>query len=233
MGVSKVRVSAVLGIASFIVISAVMYLMRNTLFGLIHGAPAYVSVFLISFIGAVSVIVPIPYTAVIFVLAGMKNLNPILTALAGGAGSGLGEFTGWVMGRFMNKTLEGTKYAKQIRVIMKFVRASKGKYIIPLLVFIFALTPLPDDLLFIVLGVIRYNLLNALIPCIAGKILMMYLIAVFGKLVVVTGENVGLSTDTVMLLTIAGLVVALLIMIFIPWDKLLEKYVGGESIESQ
>ncbi len=227
MGGDRGRASAVLGIALFIVASVFIYLMRNAIFNLARGAPAYLGIFIISFLGATSVIVPIPYVAVIFVLASIKNLNPLLIALSGGAGSGLGEFTGWVMGRFMNKTLEGTRYSRQIKVIMKFIRASKGRYVIPLLIFIFALTPLPDDLLFIVLGIIRYNLLHALIPCVLGKVVMMYLVAVFGRLVVVTGESVGLSTGTIILVTTVALVIALVIMLFIPWDKILEKYIGG------
>ncbi len=229
MSDAKARISAVLGIIVFIVASVVIHEFRNTLFSLVNGVPAYIGIFLISFLGAVSVIVPIPYSAVIFVLAGLKNLNPLLTAIAGGAGSGLGEFTGWIMGRFMNKTLEGTKYSRQIKAIMKFIKTSKGKYIVPFLIFIFALTPLPDDLLFIVLGIIKYNLVYALIPCMIGKMVMMYLIAVFGKLVVITGESMGLSTGSIILITTVGLAIALLIMLFIPWDRILEKYIGGDE----
>ena len=229
MSGTKAKISAVLGIIVFIVASVVIHEFRNTLFSLVSGVPAYIGIFLISFLGAVSVIVPIPYTAVIFVLAGLKKLNPVLTAIVGGAGSGLGEFTGWIMGRFMNKTLEGTKYSRQIKAIMKFIKTSKGKYIVPFLIFIFALTPLPDDLLFIVLGIIKYNLVHALILCMIGKMVMMYLIAVFGKLVVITGESMGLSTESIILITTVGLAIALIIMLFIPWDRILEKYIGGDE----
>jgi len=187
--------------------------------------PKYLGVFMISFIGAVSVIFPIPYTVIIFLLASMKELDPLITALVGGLGSGLGEFTGWVMGRFMSKTLESTKYIKQINALVKLITLTKGKYVVPLILFIFALTPLPDDLLFIALGMLRYKLHYALIPCIIGKTVMMYFITLFGCAVTFLGESIGLSENYVIALSTAILIAMVLLMLFVRWDKILEKYI--------
>ncbi len=41
----------------------------------------------------------------------------------------------------------------------------------PATIFLFALTPLPDDLLFIPLGVMRYPFWKAFIPALFGKML--------------------------------------------------------------
>ena len=46
----------------------------------------------------------------------------------------------------------------------------------PAAIFFFALTPLPDDLLFIPLGVMRYPFLKAFIPALFGKTLMMFIL---------------------------------------------------------
>jgi len=215
----------IVGIALIILMSVSLYVLRPYLTLYLTGMPKYLGVFMISFIGAVSVIFPIPYTVIIFLLASMKELDPSITALVGGLGSGLGEFTGWVMGRFMSKALESTKYMKQINALVKLVTLTKGKYIVPLILFIFALTPLPDDLLFIALGMLKYKLHYALIPCIIGKIVMIYFITLFGRAVTFLGESIGLSENYVIALSTAVLIVMVLLMLFVRWDKILEKYI--------
>ena len=96
----------------------------------------------------------------------------------------------------------------------------------PLLIFIFALTPLPDDLLFIPLGISRYNFVKAFIPCLLGKIAMAYIIAYSGKVSyefirVIFGES-GFITTVVTLGLLAVIVAA---MLKIDWEIVFKKYV--------
>jgi membrane protein YqaA with SNARE-associated domain len=223
------RLKNSLGVVIFITISVLVYSFKDTIVECVTGLPSFVAVFALSFIGASSVIIPVPYTAIIFVLAS-KGLDPLVTAIAGGAGSGLGEFTGWVVGRLVSRTLEGTKYIKQVRALIKLAEV-KGKHVLTLAIFVFALTPLPDDLLFIVLGFLKYDLLRALPPCMLGKAVMLYLITFFGKLTWEVAEGMGLSEELLTALTVVMLTIILAVLAFVKWDRLLEKYLKVEEKE--
>jgi hypothetical protein len=82
------RLKNSLGAVIFITISVLVYSFKDTIVGCVTGLPSFVAVFALSFIGASSVIMPVPYTAIIFVLAS-KGLDPLVMAIAGGVGSGL------------------------------------------------------------------------------------------------------------------------------------------------
>ena len=185
----------------------------------------YFGIFIMSLIGASSIIIPIPYTIIIFLIA--KQYDPTLLAIAGGTGAALGEFTGYILGFYGQKILSEERRRK-----MEFLVKLFGRYG-PLAIFIFALTPLPDDLLFIPLGILRYKFIKAFIPAILGKMLMVYLLAYFGRIgadiiLLIFGEGnmwIGMTITTVLLAII-------LIMLFrIDWEKIFEKYAAkrGEN----
>ena len=105
----------------------------------------YFGVFLISLLGASSIFVPIPSTVVIFVLGASQKFDPLLLAFFAGLGATIGEFSGYLIGLGGRKAI-GEKYKKKVDVLM---RLFKRKRFGPVVIFIFALTPLPDDLIFI------------------------------------------------------------------------------------
>jgi len=183
----------------------------------------FFGVFLTSFLGALSIIVPIPYTVIIFTL-GMKGWNPLLLAVSGGLGSAFGELSGYALGYYGGKIISEERRRK-----MEFFVKMFGRYG-PVLVFIFALTPLPDDLLFIPLGLLRYKLLNMFIPCLLGKALMCYILAAFGNitkdfLLPLIGEE-NMMTTTV--ITAILLTIIFVILLKVDWEKLFEKYVANK-----
>src|SRR4030043_1126714 len=136
----------------------------------------YFGIFLISFLGATSVFIPIPYTVVIFTLGGLQAFDPLLIAVAAGAGAAIGEFSGYLIG-FGGRRINSEKYKKKMDFLMKLFKKYGA-----LSIFVFALTPLPDDLLFIPLGVMHYNLLQAFIPALLGKFASNLIIAYSGRL---------------------------------------------------
>jgi len=100
----------------------------------------------------------------------------------------------------------------------------------PVAIFFFALTPLPDDLLFIPLGVMRYAFWKAFIPALLGKTLMTFILAYSGQ------QSIGLieslfagSGELVTVVTLVLLIVIIVAMIKIDWEKLFEKHVGVKS----
>jgi len=180
----------------------------------------YIGIFAMSFIGASSIIFPIPYTIVIFIIA--SKYDPILLAVAGGTGAALGEFTGYLLGFYGRRVLSEERQRKMEALVKLF-----GRYG-PLAIFIFALTPLPDDLLFIPLGILRYKFIKAFVPALLGKIFMIYILAYFGRIganviLLIFGEGniwVGMAITAVLLAII------LVMLLRIDWEKVLQKYVG-------
>jgi len=185
----------------------------------------YFGVFLISLIGALSIIVPIPYTLVIYLLGSF--LNPFLVAVSGGLGSALGEFSGYVLGYYGRAVLSEERRRKMDYMMKVFHHYGFAA------IFLFALTPLPDDLLFIPLGIMRYRFVKAFIPALLGKILMCFILAYSGYLSigvikVVFGESGWLGV----VVTSAFLIIIIVAMLKIDWEKVFEKYVGAERVRN-
>jgi membrane protein YqaA with SNARE-associated domain len=191
----------------------------------------YLGIFLISLIGAMSIFVPIPYTIVIFILGGIQDtfgnwlFDPLWIAVAAGIGSAIGEFSGYLLGAGGRKAI-GNRYKKKMDFITKLFKKYGS-----VAIFIFALTPLPDDLLFIPLGVMRYSLLRAFIPALLGKFFSNLIIAysgrlsleIIGNLFGVEGEGTSLLVGTI--IGVVLLVIVLIIMFKFDWEKHFAKYV--------
>jgi len=176
----------------------------------------YFGIFLLSFLGAASIIFPIPYPLVIFYLGSLSNFNPFLIAISGGAGSALGEFFGYFLGYYGRAVLSKERQRKIDYVMKVFSRYGA------LAIFIFALTPLPDDLLFIPLGIMRYSFVKAFIPSLAGKILMCLILAYGGRLSMNIIENfMGEKGGYVSILASTVLLIVVLIVILkVDWEKI-------------
>jgi len=178
----------------------------------------YLGVFLISLIGASSIIIPVPYMVVLYVLGGF--LDPFLIAIAGGMGSAVGELSGYIVG-YYGRAVVSEERQRKLEFILKIFKGY-----VPAAIFVFALTPLPDDLLFIPLGILHYSLVGALVPCVLGKVLMCFVVAMGGRLSItfikdLFGEAGWLSV----VVTTALLIVIILVMIKIDWEKIFTKYI--------
>ena len=189
---------------------------------------SYLGVFAISLIGSMSIIVPIPYTFIILTL-GMKGMDPLLLTVAGGVGSGVGESSGYILG-YYGRTVISEKQQRKMDYMMRiFDRYG------PLMIFLFALTPLPDDLLFIPLGILRYKFVNAFIPCFFGKLLMCFILAYGGQAYYnILNSIFGKSTPEIELLTsiitAIALVFILVAMLKIDWENVFKKYVEARKV---
>jgi membrane protein YqaA with SNARE-associated domain len=190
---------------------------------------SYFGVFIISLLGAMSIFIPIPYTVVIFILGGLQAFDPLLVAVAAGFGSAIGEFSGYLLGLGGRKVI-GDKYKKRMNFLTKLFKKYGS-----IAIFIFALTPLPDDLLFIPLGVMRYSLLRAFIPALLGKFLSNLIIAYSGRLCFeivktifgVEGEGTSLLVGTI--IGVSLLVIVFIIMFKLDWEKYFGKYLDEEK----
>jgi len=187
----------------------------------------YFGIFLVSLIGAVSVIFPIPYTILIFTMG--QFLEPSLVAVAGGLGSAVGEFAGYVLGYYGRAVVSEERRRKMDYMLKVFNRYGS------VTIFIFALTPLPDDLLFIPLGMMRYKFIKAFMPCLAGKILMCFILAYSGRLSIeVIKRYLGESGGVWSMIATSLLLVAVMFAILkIDWEKVFTKYIERREAERE
>jgi membrane protein YqaA with SNARE-associated domain len=184
----------------------------------------YLGIFAISLLGATSIFIPIPSTVVIFIISGQPAFDPFLIAVFAGTGAAIGELSGYLVGLGGRKVI-GEKYKRKMDILMKLFKRFG-----PIIIFVFALTPLPDDLLFIPLGVMRYKILNAFIPALIGKFASNLIVAYAGRLSIgiirdifgAEGEGASLLIGTV--LAVILLVAVLVIMFKVDWEKRAEKY---------
>ena len=182
----------------------------------------YFGIFFISLIGSVSVVFPVPYTIVIYLMGAV--LNPVFIAISSGLGSALGEFSGYVLGYYGRAVISEERRRKMEYMVKLFDRYG------PAAIFFFALTPLPDDLLFIPLGVMHYPFWKIFIPALIGKTFMSFILAYAGQQSIEFIEVVfGGSGLLGAVITIALLVVIIVAIVKIDWEKLFEKRVGSKS----
>jgi len=181
----------------------------------------YFGAFAFSIIGTASIIIPIPYTLLIFWL-GYYQLNPILLALTAGTGSTIGELAGYLLGYYGRKRMSSERQRRMTYLVQLI-----GTYG-PIAVFLFALTPLPDDLLFIPLGILRYKFVRVFIPALLGKIVMAFIVSYIGRtgghfIPVLFGEG---NEWIGMVVTAVLLAIVLIILYRVDWEKVFEKRIG-------
>ena len=186
----------------------------------------YFGIFLISLLGASSVFVPIPSTVIIFTLGASSTFDPLWIAVAAGIGAAIGEFSGYLIG-FGGRRIISEKQKTKMEFLTKLFRKFG-----PILIFIFALTPLPDDLLFIPLGVMRYSVIRTFIPALLGKFFSNLIIAYSGRLSLQIIKNLfgvegeGMSVLIGIILALVLMVIVFIIMFKVDWEKRFGKYVN-------
>jgi len=176
----------------------------------------YLGIFFVSFLGAASIVIPIPYTIFIFTAGSLRVLDPFLIAISGATGSAIGEFFGYLLGYYGGGIVGEERQRRMNYVLRVFNRYG------PVSIFLFALTPLPDDLLFIPLGMMRYSLLKAFVPSFIGKLLMCSILAYGGYLSIgivssIFGDG-GIYTAIISAVLLLIIIVA---MFKVDWEKVI------------
>lgn len=124
----------------------------------------YLGIFLVSLIGNASIILPVP--AYMVVIAAGAYLNPWLVGIVAGVGAALGELTGYGVG-FGGRKIVEKKHGK----ILKKSKLWAEKHGMFFLLVLFAATPLPDDVVGLLAGVIKYNIKKFFTATLTGKVI--------------------------------------------------------------
>ena len=141
----------------------------------------YLGVFIASILGSATVILPTPLFLLIFFAGGV--LNPFLVGIIAGVGSAIGELIAYAVGFGSRKLIEKRKVTLKKKGLgewlvkgQKWMHKRGGFFV----VFIFAATPLPDDVIGIICGSIRYDLKKFFIAVALGKIILSLVLAYAG-----------------------------------------------------
>lgn len=133
----------------------------------------YPGIFMINLVAAATILFPVPAFIVVFTFGAV--LNPWLVGLAAALGATLGEFTGYGLGRAGEKVIEKKheKWLKKANVWME-------KYKAFTVIVFFAATPLPDDVVGVFCGAIKYDIRKFVIATFIGKMIMNLALALGG-----------------------------------------------------
>lgn len=154
-----------------VALSVGIYLLRDQAKWL--ASLGYVGIFVLSILANATIILPAPGVAFVFGMGAVYN--PLLVALAAGAGAAIGELSGYLAGYSGNIVVKNrARYQKIIPWMTKY-----GPWTILVLGFI----PNPIfDLAGIVAGMLKMPLWKFLVFCMIGKIIKMLLFAYAGSL---------------------------------------------------
>ncbi|MFH0987228.1 MAG: VTT domain-containing protein [Candidatus Micrarchaeota archaeon] len=130
--------------------------------------------FLMGFMSSGSLFLPTPSFIVVFLMG--AKFNPILLGISAGLGAAVGELIGYYLG------MAGHKFTKKYDHELGHVKCLFERYHGQLVIFFFALTPLPFDIVGIFCGVIKYPFRKFFIPTVAGKIIKYTVIAYAGAI---------------------------------------------------
>ena len=176
----------------------------------------YLGAFFISTFGNFTVFFPVPFVLTIYAFG--ATLNPLMLGLVCGLGSTVGEFSAYLIGMGGRRVLN-ERYGTQLETAKKLVE----KYGVAV-IFLFALLPLPDDLILIPLGMMKFDIKKAIAAMFAGKFLMCSAVAYAGRYSYSIIKDIFASSGWLGGVLSTGLmVVVIYAMLKIDWSKFIEE----------
>jgi membrane protein DedA with SNARE-associated domain len=186
----------------------------------------YPAILLITFLISLLVFVPIPYTPVLILALFSSRLDPNLIALSSAIGVTLGRsviFFASYRGRALIDDSTLKRMAPLQRLLAKY-----GS----LVSFIAAITPIPpDDIVIILLGIAKFNLLKFILTTFGGKLIINLAIVwaaiLWGLPIVQQFLNQITDPAHLLILAIASLIVAIVtvyLVIKLDWGTIIGKW---------
>lgn len=194
------------------------------IFALYEGL-GYLGVLLISFIGSIIVFIPVPYFPVLVTATLNRNLDPHVIALSSAVGAVAAKMIIFY-GSYYGRNILSSKTKKRIMPLQRLL----GKYGW-VGAFTASLTPIPDDLVYIPLGLAKYNPWKFATAVFAGKLILNEMI-VAGTIFVgrpfvdmLSSEEVNplyLVTAAIVSAAVMGLIIYFSLRI--DWSKIIGKW---------
>ena len=188
------------------------------------GKLGYLGAFLVSLLGTMTIIFPIPYLITLYIMATTKMYNPLLLGLVSGLGATFGELTLYVLARLGRFALSEKKL-KDLEYIKRYL--DKYGWIA---VFIFAATPLPDDILYPFLGLIKYDMAKIVLSCFAGKTILTISVVYAGMFSVdILRYVTGSPSLYINVIVIIIMILSVILILKINWSEVFMKLMEGKA----
>ncbi|RLI38444.1 hypothetical protein DRO64_11680 [Candidatus Bathyarchaeota archaeon] len=192
-------------------------------------AYGYLGAFMIAVLGSLIPFLPVPYLIPIVLMS--KTLDPLILGILAGVGGAIGKLTSYGLGRIGRRFLKEEK-----RERMTLLGKAIGRYG-ALAVFLFALTPLPDDIIYIPIGLTGFNLMKFMLANTFGKIILSWIVAYGGRLYFdIAGIFLGEEGSIAAILgALAAMAIITIILLKIDWEEVIRAARRGglkEVIES-
>lgn len=181
----------------------------------------YIGILIVSLISNSIPYVSLPYLALLVFMAPFIG-SPIIAVMASAFGATIGKVVILFLGRSF-RTILSEKTKENLECFNNLFR--KWSFIA---VFLFAALPLPDDVLYIPLGLSGYKLLPYFIAVFAGKIIVTALAIFFGKAFIEIANSYLPSEISFALLIIITVLITY-VAIKVNWKNVVEAY--NKSIE--
>ena len=191
------------------------------------GNVGYIGIFIISFLGSILIFIPVPYFPILITSALNKELDPNIIALSATFGAVLAKSSIFIAS-YYGRNLLSNKTKSKILPLQNFLVKYGG-----LAAFIAALLPVPDDLVYIPLGIAKYSVRKFVLFTFIGKLLY-GLIIVWGavflgrpimeKFLSFSDTNNQFSIAVISALTIGLLILILFFTFKMDWTKIIGKW---------
>ena len=182
----------------------------------------YLGILLISFVGSIIVFVPVPYFPVLITAAFNENLDPTLIALSSAIGAVIAKLIIFYASYYGRNIL-----SSKIKVKMVPLQRLLARYG-AIGAFVAAVSPIPDDIVYIPLGLAKYSPWKFAIATFLGKFVLNELFVLgaiyFGKPYVNNLMSNSTNIDYLIIVTIASIAALGVIIYFalkIDWAKII------------
>jgi membrane protein DedA with SNARE-associated domain len=187
----------------------------------------YIGILVISFIGSIIVFIPVPYFPILISSALNKDFDPHMIALSSALGAVLAKiiiFIASYYGRNILSNKTKTKMQPLQKLLSKYGAIGA---------FLAALTPIPDDLIYIPLGLAKYSAKKFAIATFLGKFIFGEIIVwgtvflgrpIMEEVLSVSDASNQISTIVVAVLTVALLILVLFFTFKVDWGKIIGRW---------
>ena len=188
----------------------------------------YLAIFLLTFISAVLIFVPIPYFPILMTAVLVTDLDPNLIILFGALGAVTAKSIIYMISYYgtnignLKRNFNSADYPETYRVLRKYGG---------LTIFLAGITPIPDNIIFIPFGMYRYNPLKFILITFSSKMLLNVIVVwgtiIIGKPIIGNFSEMSLDINTLIVAVVISIVVFSILFIFflkIKWDVFLERF---------
>ncbi len=174
-------------------------------------------IFIVSFISNSIPYMTVPYLIGIASYSALVDdpVVKLLVIVVGGLGAGLGKVVVFLIGRGFHRFIPENS-RKSLSILLRRLRRSMF-----LIVFLVAALPLPDDIVYVPLGLAGYSITLYTIAVILGKMVITGLAVILGS--GLTALMGGASIEASIIAAAVGIVASILVA-KMDWTKILEAY---------